>query len=48
MPNNKDNLDPFIYNISTSWYILIIFIGIMIDIKASSQLIVGYSQFCTL
>ena len=43
MPSNKDNLDPFIYNISTSRYTLITFIGIIIDIKASSQLIAEYS-----
>ena len=33
---------------STSQYILITFIGIIIDTGASSQSTVGYSQFCAL
>jgi hypothetical protein len=39
--------DPFIYNatIFTSYYTADKFIGIIIDIKASKQSTVGYSQF---
>ena len=43
MLSNKDNLDPFIYNISTSQYILITFIGIIINTKALSQSTAGYN-----
>ena len=43
MPSSKDNLNPFIYNISSLWYTLITFIGIIIDTKALSQSTVGYS-----
>ena len=39
--------DPFIYNItiSTSCYTVDKFIGIIINIRASKQSIIGYSQF---
>ena len=39
--------DPFTYNAttSTSHYITDYFVGIIIDIKASKQFIVEYSQF---
>ena len=48
VPSGEDNLDPFIYNVSTSRYTSTTFIGIMIDTGASSQLTAGYSQFCVL
>ena len=39
--------DPFIYilNISSSWYILDVFLGIIVDTGASRKSIAGYSQF---
>ena len=41
------NQDPFTYNTTTSisYYTTDKFIGIIIDIKASKQSIIGYSQF---
>ena len=41
------NQDPFTYNITipTSRYTVDKFIGIIIDIRASKQSIIGYSQF---
>jgi hypothetical protein len=40
-------IDPFIYilNISSSWYISDVFLGIIIDTKTSRKSTAGYSQF---
>jgi hypothetical protein len=40
-------IDPFIYilNISSSWYISDVFLGIIIDTKISRKSTAGYDQF---
>jgi hypothetical protein len=37
------NKDPFIYNMTTSYYTTDRFLGIIVDIRASKRSIVGYS-----
>jgi hypothetical protein len=42
------NKDPFIYNITISYYTTDHFLAIIINIEASKHFIVGYSQFSAL